>query len=177
VLEGASRELAGPLKRCSDGPPMQIREILEPSRIVVDLEGAVVRSKGEAIRLLASLMAEGAGLSEAELEAALLDRERLQSTGIGDNVAIPHTSLDSAAAQLAAVLLCPKGVEFEAIDGKPVTIVFGVIGPKRATGEHLKTLARISRLLRTTEARRELLATGSPEQAFAHILEQDKLLT
>ena len=78
----------------------------------------------------------------------MLEREKLQSTGIGDGVAIPHCALDTADSQALALLLCPRGVEFEAIDGEPVEIVFGVVGPKRATGEHLRTLARISRLLR-----------------------------
>ena len=81
-------------------------------------------------------------------------------------MAIPHCALDAASTQAAALLLCPRGIEFEAIDGEPVEIVFGVVGPKRATGEHLRTLARISRLLRDEETRVRLLASMNPQAAL-----------
>ena len=77
----------------------------------------------------------------------LADREELQSTGIGDGVvAIPHGSLEVLDQQTAALVLCPQGVDFDSIDGRPARIVVGVVGPKKATGEHLRLLARISRL-------------------------------
>ena len=81
-------------------------------------------------------------------------------------MAIPHSSLDSAERQAAALLLVPTGVEFDAIDGARVRIVFGVVGPKRATGEHLRTLARISRLLRDEQTRIRLLESESPAAAY-----------
>jgi PTS system nitrogen regulatory IIA component len=72
--------------------------------------------------------------------------------------------------------LCPRGVPFDAIDGGNVYIIFGVVGPKRATSEHLKTLARVSRMLRSQETRRALLESPGAEQAYAFIEEQDAAL-
>ena len=80
------------------------------------------------------------------VERVLAEREQLQSTGIGEGVAIPHGALPHLDTQHASLLIVPEGVDFAAIDGQAVNIVFAVIGPKRATGEHLKTLARVSRL-------------------------------
>jgi len=145
---------------------MRLSEILTPERILVDIDGSVVRTKDDALKRLSELLSPAIGVEATEIEHLLLEREKLQSTGIGDGVAIPHCALDAAQAQALALLLCPRGVEFEAIDGEPVEIVFGVVGPKRATGEHLRTLARISRLLRDEQTRIRLLASPNPTAAF-----------
>ncbi|MDX2052006.1 MAG: PTS sugar transporter subunit IIA [Polyangiaceae bacterium] len=152
---------------------MQLSEILVPERIVVDRDGVLIGDKRAAIGMLAKLLADAVGVSELELNELLLERERLQSTGIGDKVAIPHASVDVPGSQAGALLLCPKGLEFDAIDGAPVTIVFGLVGPRRSTGEHLKALARISRLLRSPTTRAELLAANDAADAFAKILAEE----
>ena len=148
------------------GERMRLSEILTPERILVDVDGSFVRTKNDALRHLSALLSPAIGVEAQEVEHLLLEREKLQSTGIGDGVAIPHCALDAAQAQALALLLCPRGVEFEAIDGEPVEIVFGVVGPKRATGEHLRTLARISRLLRDEQTRLRLLASPNATAAF-----------
>src|SRR5262245_46033768 len=148
---------------------MRLSEILTTERIFVDRDGSSIREKGDAMRFLGQLLAPALGIDPQIVERLLTERERLQSTGIGDGVAIPHTSVESAAGQAGALLLCPRGVSFEAIDGREVNIVFGVVGPKRATGEHLKTLARISRLLRDAGTRTRLVSSESPAQAYALI--------
>ncbi len=148
------------------GERMRLSDILNPERILVDIDGSVVRTKTDALQKLSELLSPAIGVDANEVENLLLERERLQSTGIGDGVAIPHCALDTAQAQALALLLCPRGVEFEAIDGEPVEIVFGVVGPKRATGEHLRTLARISRLLRDEQTRLRLLASPNATAAY-----------
>jgi PTS system nitrogen regulatory IIA component len=145
---------------------MRLSDILSVDRILVDIDGSVVKTKSEALGRLSSMLSPAIGVAPNEIEHLLLEREKLQSTGIGDGVAIPHCALESAQAQALALLLCPRGVEFEAIDGEPVEIVFGVVGPKRATGEHLRTLARISRLLRDEQTRLRLLASPNPTAAY-----------
>src|SRR6185369_8543867 len=97
---------------------------------------------------------------------ALLAREQLQSTGIGEGVAIPHGALPQLSEQVAALLIVPDGVEFQAIDDAKVTILFGVITPKRATGEHLKTLARVSKLLRNKDFRARLVGAADERSVF-----------
>ncbi|HEY3234437.1 MAG TPA: PTS sugar transporter subunit IIA [Polyangiaceae bacterium] len=155
---------------------MRLSDILTADRILVDSDGGAIHDKDQALRLLAGLISPGLGVTEQKVEKLLMDRERLQSTGIGDGVAIPHSACEDAARQAAALLLCRQGVEFAAIDGVPVKIIFGVLGPKRATGEHLKTLARISRLLRDASVRSKLVASENPEQAFQLIQSLDQTL-
>ncbi len=152
---------------------MQLSQILIPDRILVDPEGRSIVDKPTAIRALAKLLSGSVGVTEEELDALLADRERLQSTGIGDSVAIPHASVDGSGSQAAALLLCRQGIEFQAIDAAPVMIVFGVVGPRRATGEHLKALACISRLLRNPTTRAALLACADAAEAFAHVIAEE----
>jgi PTS system nitrogen regulatory IIA component len=134
----------------------------------------VVRSTAAAIQWLASLLATGqAQISAEEIERVLTEREKLQSTGVGGGVAIPHGAIDRLDHLIGAVLLCPKPIEFDAIDDAPVSILFAVIGPKRATGEHLKTLARVSRLLRDDAFRERLLNAPSGRAAFKMIAAEE----
>jgi len=155
---------------------MRLVDILAAERILVDSDGGFVRDKVDAIRILSHMLAPAVGSEQGAVEKLLTERERLQSTGIGEGVAIPHTSVDTAISQAAALLICPLGVPFDAIDGEKVTIVFGVVGPRKATGEHLRILARISRLLRDHSARQKLIASATSEEAFALIETQDTAL-
>lgn len=152
---------------------MRLCEILNVDRILVDADGSVVKDKTTALHLLSRMLSPALGIDQAQVESLLLERERLQSTGIGDGVAIPHTAVEEAETQAAAVVLCPKGIDFEAIDGEKVKIVFGVVGPKRATGEHLRTLARISRLLRDVATREKLVSSPSSAAALELIQTND----
>ncbi|HLV64968.1 MAG TPA: PTS sugar transporter subunit IIA [Polyangiaceae bacterium] len=152
---------------------MRLCEILTVDRILVDGDGGHVRNKADALRVLADMLARALHVDRARLEEHLIERERLQSTGIGDGVAIPHTALEEAESQAAALLVCPQGIDFDAIDGGRVSIVFGVVGPKRATGEHLRTLARISRLLRDDSTRAQLASASSPAAAYSLIQAHD----
>lgn len=156
---------------------MRLIDILAEERIMVDASGSVIRDKSAVLRLLASLLAPAVELDTAVVERLLMDREELQSTGIGDGVAIPHASADAATRQAGAVLVCPRGVPFDAIDGQPVEIVFGVLGPRRATGEHLRTLARISRLLRDEATRLQLKRTTNPIEAYGLIEAHDEAMS
>lgn len=123
--------------------------------------------KAQALRLLAELLSHGVpGTSAETIEGVLREREALQSTGIGEGVAIPHGALGTLEKQVAAVLTVPEGLEFEAIDDAKVNILFAVISPKRASGEHLKTLARVSRLLRSKFFRTRLLAADTGTEVF-----------
>lgn len=154
---------------------MQVGDILTAQNVSVagETEGPV-RSKQDALQRLASLLASSLGTVQAqEIERILAERERLQSTGVGSGVAIPHGSMEGIERLSGAVLLCPTPIDFDAIDGAPVSILVAVIGPKRATGEHLKMLARISRLLRDERFRSRLLGAPSGRIAFELILAEE----
>jgi PTS system nitrogen regulatory IIA component len=145
---------------------MRLTDLLSPERVGIRRSGNDQFDKDKAIRLLASMFGERDGVTTSDSERVLLEREQLQSTGIGEGVAIPHGALPQLKEQVAALLIIPDGVEFQAIDDSKVSILFGVIGPKRATGEHLKTLARVSRLLRSKDFRERLVTSGDAKSVF-----------
>ncbi len=148
---------------------MKLTEILSADRICVStslVDGAEVLSQ-------LSTLLSGGGVGEEVILRKLREREQLQSTGIGDGVAIPHTAVENVSSQRAALVLCPQGVEFSAIDKLPVYIFFGVVGPKSEASAHLKILAKISRLLKSPETRRRLLESDGPKQAYSLIEEHE----
>jgi len=153
---------------------MGVLQILSADHVSVanEAEGHV-RNKSEALLRIAELLAKGAPAPAADIERVLVEREKLQSTGVGGGVAIPHGSIDGLDKHVGAVLLCPSPIDFDAIDGAPVSILFAVVGPKRAAGEHLKTLARVSRLLRDDEFRKRLLRAPSGADAFEIIAAEE----
>jgi PTS system nitrogen regulatory IIA component len=154
---------------------MRLIELLTPDRVAVRHNEDAARpiDKAGVIKLLAQMLASGAHVDAAEVERVLSEREQLQSTGIGEGVAIPHGALAQLQTQYATLLIVPEGVDFAAIDGLKVTILFAVIGPKRATGEHLKTLARVSRLLRNKAFRDQLVAAQDAREAYALIVAEE----
>lgn len=149
---------------------MGILEILRTERVsVANAFEGVVRSKADALHRLAALLATGTDVAATEIERVLAEREKLQSTGVGGGVAIPHGGIATLQGHIGAVLLCPDPIDFDAIDSAPVSILFAVIGPKREAGEHLKILARVSRLLRQDDFRKRLLAAPTGAIAYERI--------
>ena len=150
---------------------MHLTDLLTADRVAIrQSAGNGALDKDHALTMLATMLASGATrVEQSEVERVLLERERLQSTGIGEGVAIPHGALSQLDTQVASLLIVPDGVDFSAIDGHKVQILFAVIGPKRATGEHLKTLARVSRLLRNKSFRERLIASADARVAYGLI--------
>jgi nitrogen PTS system EIIA component len=155
---------------------MQVVDILHPRRVAVARdERERVRTKSEALHRLAQLLSSfDASLSVDDVEGVLARREELQSTGVGGGVAIPHASVEGLDRIIGAVLLCPEPIGFDAIDGLPVSIVFAIVGPRKSTGEHLKTLAKVSRLLRDDAFRVRLVGAVSSEEAFGIIATEEE---
>src|SRR5579859_5756238 len=149
---------------------MRLTDLLGAERVAVQHnDGGRRLDKAGVIKTLAGMLVRGSAIDASEVENVLAERERLQSTGIGEGVAIPHGALPQLETQHAGLLIVPEGLDFAAIDGLDVHIIFAVIGPKRATGEHLKTLARVSRLLRNKGFRDRLIGAPSPKEAYALI--------
>jgi PTS system nitrogen regulatory IIA component len=147
---------------------MQLTDLLTADRVAIQSQNPTGKfDKEGALAALATMLASGdRRIAKNDVERILIEREQLQSTGIGEGVAIPHGALAQLDTQLASLLVVPAGVDFAAIDGLKVTILFAVIGPKRATGEHLKTLARVSRLLRNKGFRERLVAAPNAGAAY-----------
>lgn len=156
------------------GSPQAVKlsDIVTPDRVGLIAEPLDKRSS---LQHLSGLLALGLGAPADRILSILEEREALQSTGIGDGVAIPHGTLEGARGQVGALLLCPGGVDFNAIDDQPSRILFGVVGPKQAV-EHLKVLARVSRILRSAGFRSRLLAEREPAGAYALLRAEDDAL-
>jgi PTS system nitrogen regulatory IIA component len=154
---------------------MRLIELLTQERVAIrhNEDGASAVDKAGVLKILAQLLAPGAHVDPSGVERVLTEREQLQSTGIGEGVAIPHGALAQLQTQYATLLLIPEGVDFAAIDGTKVNILFAVIGPKRATGEHLKTLARVSRLLRNKVFRETLVSAPNADEAYRLIVAEE----
>jgi PTS system nitrogen regulatory IIA component len=153
---------------------MRLTDLLTPQRVAIEHNTATSPlDKAAAITAISKVLTRGTSVEQSQVERVLTEREQLQSTGIGEGVAIPHGALPHLSTQYATLLIVPEGVEFAAIDGVAANILFAVIGPKRATGEHLKTLARVSRLLRNKAFRDRLVAASSPEVAYGLIAEEE----
>jgi len=124
--------------------------------------------------LLAELASRGApllGTDERRLFDRLLERERLGSTGIGGGIAIPHARLSTATQPRGLFARLGHPVDFDAIDDRPVDLVFLLVAPEGAGADHLKALARVSRLLRDRGLVEKLRATESAEALYALLTE------
>ena len=152
---------------------MRLVEILAEDRVVV---ARSLPNKSAALGAVAQLLAQGAGVATAAVRAVIEEREALQSTGIGDGVAIPHGFLAELGVQVAALVIAPDGVPFDAIDGRPARIILGVVGPKKgmhAQVEHLRILARVSKVLREPGLRDKIVGAPSAAAAFTLIRDAD----
>jgi nitrogen PTS system EIIA component len=146
-------------------------DILSPAAISIDLKA---QGKKEALEELCGLLAGAGKLGDPKaLLQTLMDREALGSTGIGQGVAIPHGKSSATGAQVAALGLSKKGVDFEALDGEPAHILFLLVAPPDAAGNHLKALAKVSRLLKDKFFRQALRDAHSAEEILGIIREED----
>ncbi|MCW5791211.1 MAG: PTS sugar transporter subunit IIA [Polyangiaceae bacterium] len=150
----------------------RLTDFLTPARIQIHAGPGPV-SRDAVLDSLAELLAGVSHSTPGELSRSMREREALQSTGIGGGVAVPHCFVDAAPAQHAALVLFPRGVEFGALDGGLVHIAVGVVGPRRPT-DHLRVLARVSRLLHAEEMRAELLRAEAPEQVMELLRVRDE---
>ena len=124
-------------------------------------------SKKQALQELARRASELTGEPERTIFDVLLERERLGTTGVGDGVAIPHGKLPNLRKLFGLFARLERPVEFEAIDEQPVDLIFLLLAPGTAGADHLKALARISRLLRDRTMREKLRGSETPEALFA----------
>jgi PTS system nitrogen regulatory IIA component len=152
---------------------MALAALLHPRRVHVVPAESLPLTKAASLEVIADVVAATSHLARGEVLRVLREREELQSTGLGENVAIPHGALADLDHQVAAMILSRAPIEFDAIDGRPVHIIVAVLSPKRAAGEHLKTLARISRILRSQAFRSRLLEVASGEDALALVAAEE----
>ena len=150
---------------------MKIAGLLQLEDIIPELSA---KTKEEVLGELASRVAARHGdIDGEEVLRILLERERLGSTGIGDGIAIPHGKLKKLENPLLVFGRSRKGVDFDSLDGRKVSLFFLLLAPEEAVGLHLKMLARISRILKDPAVRKELIAVPDAAAIFHVIREQD----
>lgn len=150
---------------------MKITEFLHPESIIGAL--AAQDKPGVLAELAGVFSRQVKGLSAERLAAVLMDRERLSSTGIGDGVAIPHGKLAGLPGLVAAFGVSQRGVEFDAVDGKPTHLFFALLAPDNSAGLHLKALARISRLLRNSALRKAIINAPDANAIYSIVASED----
>jgi len=150
---------------------MKIIELLNPKYILPDLKANTKRGVLE--ELAAALVSGQKEVNLQNVVEVLLERERLGSTGIGDNIAIPHGKLPQLSQMLLAFGRSTKGVDFDSMDGKASHLFFLLLAPVNASGLHLKALAKISRMLMSQTFRDSLMMSGGGEEILQLIAEKD----
>jgi fructose-specific phosphotransferase system IIA component len=143
---------------------MLLTQILQPSCVKVPLQG---KDKKSIMTELVDLL-DASGLlldRDAALEAVFM-REQTRSTGIGSGIAIPHGKCKAVKELVMAIGIARESVDFESVDGKPVTIVILLVSPADQTGPHIQALARISRLMLDESFKQALETAASAEQLY-----------
>ena len=150
---------------------MKITDILAREGSILDLKST---EKDDLLAEMAGgLAAVETGFGAEQLLGVLRERESLQSTGIGEGVAIPHGKIGGLDRLVATFARSTTGVDFDSIDGQPTHLFFLLVVPEQSGGQHLKALARISRFFRDASFREKLLGADHLDQIFRAIEEED----
>lgn len=143
---------------------MPLENLLVPEAILPSLR---VNGKKQALQELSEKAAEVSGLPAREIFEAWMQREKLNSTGLGDGIAIPHGKLLNVPRIFGIFARLERPIDFEALDGQPVDLLFGLIAPENAGADHLKALAVIARLLRNPATLAKVRATREAPAIYA----------
>ena len=154
---------------------MKISEILTKEHIIKDLKSCDKKSVLE--ELSNFLKDKGEIPNKESLLLALIEREKLGSTGIGENVAIPHAKIREIDKIITVFARSHIGVEFESLDQKPVNFIYLILAPENSTGQHLKALARISRLFKNPSLRESILRANEIDQIYSILVDEDSKFT
>ncbi|MGY4492471.1 PTS IIA-like nitrogen regulatory protein PtsN [Pseudomonas sp. TE3610] len=151
---------------------IRLEHILTPGRSLVNVPGG---SKKKVLEHIANLIArEVPGLEMQVVFDSLIAREKLGSTGFGNGIAIPHCRLAGCATPISALLHLENKIDYDAIDGAPVDLVFVLLVPQEATNEHLALLSQIAGMLDRADVRERLRSASSSEALYQVVLDEQK---
>ncbi len=150
---------------------MKLVEFIHLDLICTDLTSS---SKMDVLAELGTLLASNNEQIEGtKATEILVERERLATTGVGEGIAIPHGKLEGLENILAAVGISKTGIPFDAVDDLPVNIFVALLAPLDSSGDHLRALARVSRLLKDPDIRKHMITARTPESVFEIISDED----
>ena len=151
--------------------PMQLDQIFKVEFINADLSA---KNKDEALaELVNTIIKGGIKLNYSSIIEVLKQRESLGSTGIGDGVAIPHGKIAELGDIIVAFGRSREGVSYNSLDGKPVHLFFLLLAPENSAGQHLKILAKISKMLKEADFRKKLIKAKSQSDLYQVIIDQE----
>ncbi len=152
---------------------MQLEQILKPELINADLSA---KSRDEALaEMVETVIRSGVEMNKSSIVDILKQREQLGSTGIGEGIAIPHGKTAAVNRIIVAFGRSTEGISYDALDGKPVHLLFLLLAPENSAGQHLKILAKISRMLKEADFRQKLLDASSQMDLHEIILAQENI--
>jgi len=150
---------------------VKITDFLNVRCVIPALKG---REKNAVLEEMAAWLASShSELDKTRVLGVLQEREKISTTAIGEGVAIPHGKLSDVDRVLGAFARSAEGVDFASLDGEPTHLFFALIAPENAAADHLKALARISRLLKDEAFRHRLMAGETAQDLYAIIAEED----
>lgn len=151
---------------------MKLMEILSEDRVKIPLENT---DKNKIIEEMVGMIDQSSPLkNKDQILQAVLAREAVMSTGVGDEIAIPHGKSEGVDDIVAALGITKEPVNFDSLDNKPVRLIWLLVGPQDKTGPHLKALSRISRLMHQKDFRERLMDTIKPEDIIEYISSEEE---
>jgi len=151
---------------------VNIQDMLKEAFIIEDLKS---KTKKEVLAELSDVfLSDDMGIARDSMIEVLMEREKLGSTGIGDGIAIPHGKLTGLERLVVSFGRSSVGVDFDSLDGGPVHLFFLLMAPENSAGQHLKALAKISRMLKDVSFREALVKAESSKDIYSLIVEKDR---
>ena len=151
---------------------MRICEVLKPENVIPELKG---NTKEEVINELIDIFKDDPRITDIkDVKEAVLEREKIMSTGIGHGFGIPHCKTNKVTEILAAFGKTKEPIDFESLDGKPVNLLFLLIGKDNMVAPHIKLLSRISLLMNKQDVREKLLSAKSAEGIYKIFEDEEK---
>lgn len=149
----------------------KLSEVLDFDTVKIPLEGV---SRDEVIKeLIEILQPKGVFEDKEEIFKAVMERERIMTTGVGNGIAIPHCKHSACSDFRLAMGISHSDIDFISVDQNPVQIVFLLVGPMNAAGMHIKILSRITRILSKEDVRDKLKSFSDAKEAFDFIIEEE----
>jgi PTS system nitrogen regulatory IIA component len=151
---------------------VNITDMLKKEFIIEELKS---KTKREVLFELSEVFSQGNyNVDSDSMVKVLLEREKLGSTGIGDGIAIPHGKLSGLENLVVSFGRSKEGIEFDSLDGKPVHIFFLLMAPENSAGQHLKALAKISRMLKEETFRNDLMKMQTSDKIYSLIDQKNR---
>lgn len=150
---------------------MEVEDLLSPHAVIAQLRAG---NKKQVLLEVARRAGAAAGVAERRIYDVLAERERLASTGLGRGLAIPHGKLPELSRLIGVFARLERPIPFDAFDNRPVDLVFALLAPADAGAEHLRALARVSRLLRDDTIRKKLRGADNPDALYALLTDRSE---